>query len=203
MDVLFFGGSFNPPHRGHRHVIETISKSFPEALLYICPNFVSPFKLGEKAFTAEEIWKLCLAEFEGFLSRKVILWDKEIKEPTVSYTIDSLNSLQSLYPDAQISLVIGEDNLNSFDKWKSYIDILKATKQIIVVRRDSPYPKEILIPSFFPKSQVLVLENPILPMSSKEIRKMSLGDWVEPFVLPKTRELAVRFLNEKQGDIFL
>ncbi|XDD52576.1 nicotinate-nicotinamide nucleotide adenylyltransferase [Leptospira sp. WS4.C2] len=203
MDVFFFGGSFNPPHRGHRYVIETISKYFPDALLYVCPNYVSPFKLGERSFTAGEIWKLCLAEFEGLLSKKIILWDKEIKEPNISYTIDSLKSLQSLHPEAEISLVIGEDNLDSFDKWKSYQEILKTTKQIIVVRRDSPYPEKIQIPPFFPKSKVLIFENPILPMSSKEIRKMSLVDWEEPFVLPKTRDLAIQFLKDKQGDVFL
>ncbi|EMY69700.1 nicotinate-nicotinamide nucleotide adenylyltransferase [Leptospira vanthielii] len=203
MEVLFFGGSFNPPHRGHRHVIETISKTYPNALLYVCPNYVSPFKVGERTFTPGEIWELCLAEFEGLLSEKVILWDEEIKQSNISYTIDSLEALKCLHPDAELSLVIGEDNLSSFDQWKSYLEILKATKQLIVVRRETSYPQEIQLPNFLPKSHVLILENPILPMSSKEIRKIANGDWEEPFVLPKTRELAIQFLKAKQGDVFL
>ncbi|EOQ98236.1 putative nicotinate-nucleotide adenylyltransferase [Leptospira wolbachii serovar Codice str. CDC] len=201
MDVLFFGGSFNPPHRGHRHVIETISKSYPNALLYVCPNYVSPFKLGERSFTSEEIWKLCLVEFEGLLSEKVILWDEEIKQANVSYTIDSLTVLKSLHPEAALSLVIGEDNLASFDKWKSYLEILNATKQLIVVRRETSYPKEIPLPAFLPKSQVLILDNPILPMSSTEIRMVANGDWSSQFVLPKTRVLAMQFLKAKQGNV--
>lgn len=199
MEVFFFGGSFNPPHRGHRHVIETISKLYPQALLYVCPNFVSPFKLTEKSFTPEEIWALCLAEFEGLLSKNVILWDEEIKQTNISYTVDSLKTLKALHPHSEISLVIGEDNLEFFDKWKSYSEILNSTKQILVVRRETPYPKEIPIPPFLSKSQVLILENPILPMSSTEIRKVSNGDWESQFVSPKTRELAMQFLKEKQG----
>ncbi|TGL37334.1 nicotinate-nicotinamide nucleotide adenylyltransferase [Leptospira perdikensis] len=198
MEVFFFGGSFNPPHRGHRHVIETISKIYPKDLLYICPNYVSPFKLGEKSFTPDEIWNLCLAEFEGLLSKNVILWDEEIKKTNISYTIDSINTLKSLHPNSEISLVIGEDNLDSFDKWKSYLEILKATKKIIIVRRDTPPLKEISIPTFLPKSQILILENPILPMSSREIRKVSNGDWDSQFVLPKTRVLAMQFLKARQ-----
>lgn len=201
MDVFLFGGSFNPPHRGHRHVIETISQTYPNALLYICPNYVSPFKLGERSFTAQEIWELCLAEFEGFFSEKIILWDREIKEPKISYTIDSLKVLHSLHPQAELSLVIGEDNLNSFDKWKSYLEILDATKHLIVVRRESSYPKEISIPSFLPSAKVIILENPILPMSSTEIRFIKNGDWDETLVLPKTRELAIQFLKLKNEDV--
>ncbi|TGL45766.1 nicotinate-nicotinamide nucleotide adenylyltransferase [Leptospira meyeri] len=197
MEVLFFGGSFNPPHLGHRHVIETISKSYPKALLYICPNFVSPFKEGGKEFRSNEIWELCLTEFEGFLSENVILWDEEIKKPNTSFTIDSLKTLRTLHPNSEISLVIGEDNLDSFEKWKSYLEILDIIKQIIVVRRETPYPKEIFIPSYIPKSKVNLLPNPILPISSTEIREIFHGNLVTEFLLPKTKELALRFLNDK------
>ncbi|PJZ86071.1 nicotinate (nicotinamide) nucleotide adenylyltransferase [Leptospira harrisiae] len=195
MEVLFFGGSFNPPHLGHRHVIETISKSYPKALLYICPNFVSPLKEDGKEFSAEVIWKLCITEFEGLLSKNVILWDEEIKKQNTSYTIDSLKTLQTLYPHSKISLVIGEDNLGSFDKWKSYLEILSITEKIIVVRRNTPYPKDVPIPIVFPPSKVKVLSNPVLPISSTEIRQIIQGNFNTEYLLPKTKELVLKYLT--------
>ncbi|PJZ45282.1 nicotinate (nicotinamide) nucleotide adenylyltransferase [Leptospira brenneri] len=198
MEVLFFGGSFNPPHRGHRHVIESITKSFPHAKLYICPNFVSPLKDAGKDFQANEIWELCLAEFEDFLSENVILWDEEIKQPNVSYTISTLAVLKNLHPNSEISLVIGEDNLETFDQWKSYSEILKLIFSLIVVRRETPYPKEIPLPKFIPKEKLKVLENPILALSSTEIRQISEVDWNHHLVLPKTKELALEFQKGKE-----
>lgn len=197
MEVLFFGGSFNPPHLGHRHVIETISKSYPNDLLYICPNYVSPLKETGKEFRANEIWELCLSEFKSFLSEKVILWDEEIKKPNISYTINSLHLLQNLHPNSKISLVIGEDNLGSFDQWKSFREILNLVKMVVVVRRETPYPNEVLIPDFFPKSKIIVLANPVLPISSTEIRKIFYGNLVTEYLLPRTKELALKFLNAK------
>ncbi|TGK79657.1 nicotinate (nicotinamide) nucleotide adenylyltransferase [Leptospira bourretii] len=197
MEVLFFGGSFNPPHLGHRHVIETISKFYPNDLLYICPNYVSPLKKTGKEFRANEIWELCLSEFESFLSEKVILWDEEIKKPNTSYTVDSLRLLQNLHPNSQISLVIGEDNLSSFDLWKSFREILNLVKMVVVVRRETSFPNEVFIPDFFPKSKITVLANPVLPISSTEIRQVLNGNFVTDFLLPKTRELALKFLNAK------
>lgn len=197
-EVLFFGGSFNPPHIGHRHVIKTISQFYPNALLYICPNFVSPFKEGGKEFSASEIWLLCLSEFESFLSTNVILWDEEIKKTNISYTIDSLMALHSLHPNSELSLVLGEDNLIYFDRWKSYQQILDIVKEIIVVRRETADPKEIPIPNFVPKAKVRVLSNPILPVSSTEIREFNFQNIATDFLMPKTKELIRQFLLSKR-----
>ncbi|MCW7492108.1 nicotinate-nicotinamide nucleotide adenylyltransferase [Leptospira sp. 2 VSF19] len=198
-EVLFFGGSFNPPHIGHRHVIETISKSYPEDLLYICPNYVSPFKENGKEFTSSEIWELCLSEFEPFLSEKIILWDEEIKKQNTSYTIDSLLTLQKIHPSSELSLVLGEDNLIHFDKWKYYREIIKIVKEMIVVRRETAYPKEVFIPYFLSDAKVNVLTNTILPASSTEIREIHYQIRSAEYLLPKTRELAIKFLSSK-GD---
>ncbi|WP_265396454.1 nicotinate-nicotinamide nucleotide adenylyltransferase [Leptospira levettii] len=195
MDVILFGGSFNPPHIGHRHVIFSLQKQFPESKIYICPNFLSPFKLNEKKFSRDEIWSLCQSEFHEFLSNHVILWDEEIKKETTSFTIDTLTSLQSLEKDSTISLVIGEDNLENFNEWKSFDLILKNIHKLIVVRRNTESPKPILIPNFLNEKQVLVLNNPIVKMSSTEIRNQPNSEWQNHSILPQTRSLLNTYLQ--------
>ncbi|MBL0955872.1 MAG: nicotinate-nicotinamide nucleotide adenylyltransferase [Leptospira sp.] len=199
MDVVLFGGSFNPPHIGHRHVISSLIKQFPESKIYICPNFLSPFKLNEIKFSKGEIWSLCLSEFQEFLSDNVILWDEEIKKDTTSFTIDTLTSLQSLEKDGSISLVIGEDNLQNFNQWKSYEQILKKIQKLIIVRRNTEYPNSILIPNFIDEEQLLVLNNPIVKMSSTEIRNQPKHEWQINSILPQTKSLLDSYLQKRKS----
>lgn len=197
LNVILFGGSFNPPHIGHRHVLSNILKQFPTSKVYICPNFVSPFKLNEKKFSKDEIWSLCLAEFESFLSTSVILWDEEIKKDQISFTIDTLKTLQRIEKNNPISLVIGEDNLSQFHQWKSYQNILELIDKLIVVRRHTNVPNSIECPKFISAVQMIVLDNPIVTMSSQSIRNKPNGDLELNSILPKTKELFLKFLGQK------
>ncbi|MCW7462688.1 nicotinate-nicotinamide nucleotide adenylyltransferase [Leptospira limi] len=199
MDVILFGGSFNPPHIGHRHVISSLQKQFPESKIYICPNFLSPFKLNEKKFSREEIWSLCQSEFHEFLSPNLVLWDEEIKKETTSYTIDTITSLQSLETKGNISLVIGEDNLQNFNEWKSFDIILQKINKLIVVRRSTESPNPILIPNFIDEKQVLVLNNPIVKMSSTEIRNQPNREWENHSILPQTKSLLDSYLQIRES----
>ncbi|TGL73967.1 nicotinate-nicotinamide nucleotide adenylyltransferase [Leptospira jelokensis] len=196
MDVILFGGSFNPPHIGHRHVISILQKEFPNAKIYICPNSVSPFKQNVKKFSKEEVWNLCKTEFESLLSTRVLLWDEEIKQNQISYTIDTLKALKIREPDKTISLVMGEDNLPSFDKWKSYEEILNSIQSLIVVRRFTPHPLPIQIPTSLPMGKLLVLNNPIRSMSSSELREKPGSSWEKDSVKPKTKDLFDAYSNE-------
>ncbi|XDD41314.1 nicotinate-nicotinamide nucleotide adenylyltransferase [Leptospira sp. WS60.C2] len=197
MDVLLFGGSFNPPHIGHRHVVLSLIKQFPKSKVYICPNFISPFKISETKFSKDEIWSLCNSEFAPLLSKSVILWDEEIKKDIVSYTIDTLQTLKVLEPNASISLVIGEDNLRSFKEWKSYQMILEQIRFLVVIRRITEFPKPIPCPNEIDSEKLVILDNPILTVSSREIRNGSENDW-KKYLLPNTIELLKSFHSTKK-----
>ncbi|XDD44834.1 nicotinate-nicotinamide nucleotide adenylyltransferase [Leptospira sp. WS39.C2] len=199
MDVILFGGSFNPPHIGHRHVISTIQKKFPNGKLYICPNFVSPFKLNGKIFTKEEIWSLCQTEFKSFLanqSNQIVLWDEEIKKENISFTIDTIQSLKTLEPNKPICLVIGEDNIDKFNEWKSYKEILEGISNLIIVRRKTEFPLPIKCPEYIDKSKFLVLDNPIVVMSSSELRNHLDIENVKDSILPETKSLLISILEK-------
>ncbi|EOQ88275.1 putative nicotinate-nucleotide adenylyltransferase [Leptospira yanagawae serovar Saopaulo str. Sao Paulo = ATCC 700523] len=199
MDVILFGGSFYPPHVGHRHVITILQKEFPKAKIYICPNSISPFKQNVKKFSTEEIWNLCKTEFESILSKDVILWDEEIRKAEISYTIDTLKALQRIEPNKRISLVVGEDNLPTFEKWKSYEEILNLTQFLIVVRRYTNPPLPIQMPKYLEISKLLVLDNPIHVMSSSELREKPPFEWGTDAVKPKTKVLYDSYLLQKNS----
>ena len=51
--------------------------------------------------------------------------DIEFKLPKPSYTIDTLTYLQERYPNYEFVVIMSEDNLEHFAKWKNYEQILK------------------------------------------------------------------------------
>ena len=52
---------------------------------------------------------------------KLQLTDIEFKLPQPNYTIDTLTHLGEEYGEShQVGLIMGEDNLKSFHKWKNY-----------------------------------------------------------------------------------
>ena len=62
--------------------------------------------------------------------------DIEFDMPKPSYTIDTLNRLSELHPDTEFYLICGMDNLNKFNKWKNYQDILDNYHLLVYPRKN-------------------------------------------------------------------
>jgi nicotinate-nucleotide adenylyltransferase len=89
----------------------------------------------------------------------------EFKLPQPSYTINTLAHLKEKYPKREFSLLIGMDNLQTFDKWKNYEQILKNHKLYVYPRLKSDGKK------FKDHPSVIITEAPVIEISSSFIRK--------------------------------
>jgi nicotinate-nucleotide adenylyltransferase len=63
--------------------------------------------------------------------------DIEFNMPKPSYTIDTLTLLHEKHPDDNFSIIVGEDNLASFHKWKNAEQILKQYSLLVYPRKNS------------------------------------------------------------------
>jgi nicotinate-nucleotide adenylyltransferase len=63
--------------------------------------------------------------------------DIEFKLPQPNYTVNTLAYLQEKYPKNEFSLIMGEDNLKSFHKWKNYEVILQNYDIYVYPRFDA------------------------------------------------------------------
>ena len=144
--IGIFGGSFDPPHKGHLGVIESFWKFFPESeRLILVPNFISPFKKQKGVGEEKVIRMLEILILENSIPRTVID-DLEIKKKTTSYTIETLESIQSNYPNQDLYFIMGVDNLKKFPLWKEYQRILNMVRLLVFDREqaDNSYlPKEL------------------------------------------------------------
>jgi len=128
MEVILFGGSFDPIHKGHLKIIEKISKIGDKII--VLPNYLNPLK---NSFSAPAQIRLKWLK-QTINNPKVEISDYEIKQNKPCYTIETVKYFKQFYD--KISFVIGADNLVSLHKWKN-IDELKNLVKFIVVTRDN------------------------------------------------------------------
>ena len=120
---LYFG-SFNPIHIGHLIIANQMlaNSDLDEIWFVISPQ--NPLK--EKASLLEDHHRLALVKIAIDDNPLFKACDIEFKMPKPSYTIHTLLNLEEKYPNRKFCLIIGSDNLHSFEKWFNYEQIEKA-----------------------------------------------------------------------------
>lgn len=174
--IGIFGGSFDPPHKGHLGVIESFWKFFPESeMLILVPNFLSPFKKG-KGVGEEKIIRMLEILLRENSIQHTVIDDLEIKKKTTSYTIETLESIQSNYPNQDLYFIMGVDNLKKFPLWKEYQRILSLVKLLIFDREqedNSCLPKELEKFS----ERIMYISNSRIKASSSGIKSLPFIEW--------------------------
>ena len=135
MEVGLFFGSFNPIHTGHMIIANLVKEttSVKEVWFVVSPQ--NPFKKNKSLLHEFDRLDMVRAAISEDYSFRVI--DIEFNMPKPSYTIDTLTLLQEKHPDKTFHLIIGEDNLASFPKWKNHEQILENFHLIVYPRKGS------------------------------------------------------------------
>ncbi len=113
--IALFGGSFDPPHFGHKSVVEEALKVLNIDKLVVVPTFLNPFKV-KSHFTTKERLALTKELLEPL--NKVVVDDYEIKEQKPTPTAQTLKHFQKKYRVGY--LIIGADNLEHIEKWHEF-----------------------------------------------------------------------------------
>lgn len=122
MRIGLFFGSFNPIHIGHLVIGDVMASQTDLDQVWYVVSPQNPFKSSRSLLHEFDRLKMVeLATADNYKFRAV---DVEFHMPKPSYTSDTLAYLSDKYPDHEFRLIIGEDNLVHFHKWKSYKSIL-------------------------------------------------------------------------------
>lgn len=167
---LYFG-TFNPIHVGHLIISNYMVgyTNLDEIWFVVSP--LNPLKKKESLL--EDYHRLNLVRIAIEQNPKLKACDEEFNLPIPSYTINTLTYLKEKYLDYEFNLIMGEDNLRSFKKWKNHEQILKS-HQLYVYPRVLTAQEEIDNDSeknTFNHPKIIKCDAPIMKISSSFIRK--------------------------------
>ena len=129
--IALYGGSFDPPHIGHKAIVKALNKLDYIDEIVIMPTFLNPFKSSSHA--PSELRFIWLKEiFKDFKNVRVDRY--EVNQERQVATIESVKYLLKTYK--KVYLVIGADNLKSLENWTNYKE-LKELVTFIVASRDN------------------------------------------------------------------
>lgn len=130
--IAIYGGSFDPPHEGHKLLAKNLAKSCGADKVLIIPTAMSPFKNTSGA-TSSQRYEMCKLAFNESLFE---VSDIEINRGGKSYTIDTVNSVKELYPNSDLYLFMGDDMFLSFNKWYKYEEIANKCTLVAACRTE-------------------------------------------------------------------
>ena len=135
--VGIYGGTFDPIHLGHLHVItQLFEKDLVDQLLLI-PAGQPLLREGAPIATAQQRRAMCqiaLADLPAEIASKVQVNPIEVLRMGPSYAIDTVEAVKQNFSDDTIVLVIGQDAAEKLDQWHR-IDELRAMVEFVVIAR--------------------------------------------------------------------
>ena len=179
MNIGLYFGSFNPIHIGHLIIANQLveNSNLDQIWFVVTPH--NPFK--KKSTLLDNFQRLEMVFLATKDYNKLKESNIEFNLPQPNYTINTLTYLKEKHPEYQFSLIMGEDNLKSFHKWKNF-EIILENHNIYVYPRIS---KGAVNTQFSGHQKIHKVEAPIIEISSTMIRKaIKEGKNVEP-LLPK------------------
>jgi nicotinate-nucleotide adenylyltransferase len=123
MKVFFYGGTFDPPHKGHKLIVEYCLEKCDKLILI--PNKKSPNKLSNPIATFKQRKDMLKILFND---NKIIISDFEGNSNKDNYTYLTINHLKKIYKNSDLTMVIGNDQLVNLKKWKKNNFILDEVK---------------------------------------------------------------------------
>lgn len=184
---LYFG-TFNPIHIGHliiaNHMVEF--SDLDEVWLVITPQ--SPFKVKKSLLDNYHRYQMVSEAVHDYPKLKPSKIEFELPQP--NYTINTLVNLEEKYPEKhEFSLLMGEDNLKNFHKWKNYETILENYSLYVYPRVSEGTVEH----QFKNHPKIHCVEAPIIEISSTFIRKQHAAGKNVKAMLP---DVVWKYLDE-------
>jgi len=183
MTGLFFG-SFNPIHTAHLKIAEYFIENTVIEKVEFVVSPQNPFKKDKDLLGTELRLELVTLAVEGYA--KLSCSDVELSLSSPSYTINTLEYLESHEPNQQYCIIMGTDNLQNFEQWKDYQRILDNYQIYVYPRKGSDGGSMVNNPN------VHLIDSPLLEVSASEIRARLSSEeakqWLPQKVFQKIQE---------------
>lgn len=183
---LFFG-SFNPIHTGHLIIASIMAENTDLAKVWFVVSPQNPFKPSQNLLHEFDRFDMVKAAIAS--NYKLEASDVELRMPKPSYTIDTLTVLKERHPEKEFVVIIGQDNLQNFEKWKNHDQILEHFGLYV-------YPRPgVTETPLMRHRHVRMVPAPLLDISATFIRQCVQERKSIKYLVPESVEELIRLRN--------
>jgi nicotinate-nucleotide adenylyltransferase len=137
MRLGLYGGTFDPIHNGHLHVItQLLSQNIVDRILLVPagePRLRANAPVAPGA-ARRAMCQLALKDLPPEISTKVEVNPIEILRMGPSYTIDTVEAIKQTYPDDEIVLIVGTDAYEKINQWHRVDELLQLVTLEVIQR---------------------------------------------------------------------
>lgn len=138
MRIALFGGTFDPPHRGHLSAATAAAQVLQLDKILFAPAGVQPLKEGCVMTPFAD--RMAMVELACVADRRFepSTIDSPRPDGGPNYTVDTLSALQRRMPEATLFNLVGADSFLSLPKWRQPQRLLELAEWIVISRPGSP-----------------------------------------------------------------
>ena len=169
--IGIFGGSFDPPHKGHIEISKISLKKIKLKKIYWVITKKNPFK-KKPFFSLKQRISKSKKAIRKYKKIEVLYLDDKIKS---SRAINVINYFRKIKKQKNLYLILGSDNLLDFHKWTNWKKIVKLTKLVVFSRKGyDKKSKESIVVKYLNKKNIVFVNNKQINISSTNIKKKYL-----------------------------
>ena len=183
MNIGLFFGSFNPIHIGHLIIANVMVETTDIDKVWFVVSPQNPFK--KRNTLLHEFDRMDMVRAAILDNYKLEACDVEFNMPKPSYTVDTLAYLMDRHPNKNFKLIIGEDNLSHFRKWKNYEQVLEHGLYV--------YPRpNAEATDLHNHAKVKMVESPMVDISATFIRQCIQKKQSIKYLVPDEVEVIIK-----------
>ncbi len=185
-----FGGTFDPPHRGHVTVAKDVAEALELDRVLWVPARVPPHK-SDTELTDPTLRREMVAAAVAADPRFAVC-DVELERPGPSWTVDTLRVLRARYPGAELFLILGADQLRTFESGWREPEAILALATLAVMDRSGESAAE-LAPRLPGMERAVHVPVTRMDVSSSQVRaRVRDGEDVSSLVPPRVHDVILR-----------
>lgn len=162
--IAIFGGTFDPIHNGHVHLIKEILKSNKFSKIIVVPAG-NPWQKSPNA-SPRDRWEMTKAALSNV---NVEVSDCEVKREMPSYAIDTVHDLKELNPHSTFTWIVGSDAISGLATWNRAEELARKVEFLFVIR-PGHLIDESQIPTFIKWNSI---EIDALDISATQVRELA------------------------------
>jgi nicotinate-nucleotide adenylyltransferase len=187
MRVALFGGTFDPPHRGHIGIARAAADVFRLDSVLFAPAGQQPLKTTNTATPFADRLEMVTLACASDPRFTVSTIDAPRADGKPNYTVDTLAALRNQMPGVTLYNLVGADSFLTLRQWREPERLLELAEWIVASRPGYPlHDLSSLHLTSAERGRVHLLDTVAMDISATMLRdRLAVGDRCRDLLPPK------------------